>query len=888
METISIRFRARAARRNVVAAFREWARLARREDEAMAFAAERVALATRVAAERHAARRARRVARSFVRAWRVATTARRDARGGSRRTRRRETQNSSPSVATSRRRRRERARASRARRGSSLARRGFDGDAPSGRRRTRGDARGDATIVARVSALARRDGARVVDDARRRAASAEASVQTLGAEVASLGRVAAADRAAAEEASSREKATLVALASAERVASAAAPRGGSLLESPLAWRSLETENDASVPALVASTSLPDPTPPVFLPDVDPDAYRPVDDGAPPSAGDVVVIFAGASESMVAATLRLETRGADDPSKESAWTLEPTARWTPLGPGEVAGKAPPPRQNPATCALPAATAATAAAAGGADPGGVVGGVFVFGGHDGEDETNDAHVLIRRTREEGSEEGSEGGSEGSEGSSRGNTPRPAPEWEWVRLPNAPFSPAPPRRSHAAAFAAPTPLVGSPAASSSETRVDVYVMGGYRSGAEAGGVRNDLWRLDAATLTWSSPETFGDVPAPRRDAAIATTCASASGAGRVFVHGGRAADGEALADCHVLDIADMTWTRLPPDAYADADVVGGRPGDGDFSRGSTASPPRWPRSIRGQTRLPLARFLASRIHRRGRTTPRRSSVRRFWCTAATLLAPTTRLARSISRRCRGARFASRATTRRGKRAGRTRVRPGIGVLATRCSRTCRVSFWCAAARRGRRSRRPRRTSWNSRERAKVDDDARRRRRRRGRSRRARGPSETRRRGRGRRSRRDATRPRRRRRAERRGGRRRARRGGGEARGENPTRKVSPREKTRGGRRGEKENALANAESAAARSDVAWVKIEAHAREARDARRARDVAVEEARDAREDAAVAAEAVARFLDVNATPPSRRKRRRPRPRRARTRSRWKS
>ena len=80
METISIRFRARAARRNVVAAFREWARLARREDEAMAFAAERVALATRVAAERHAARRARRVARSFVRAWRVATTARRDAR----------------------------------------------------------------------------------------------------------------------------------------------------------------------------------------------------------------------------------------------------------------------------------------------------------------------------------------------------------------------------------------------------------------------------------------------------------------------------------------------------------------------------------------------------------------------------------------------------------------------------------------------------------------------------------------------------------------------------------------------------------------------------------------------------------------------------------------
>ena len=52
------------------------------------------------------------------------------------------------------------------------------------------------------------------------------------------------------------------------------------------------------------------------------------------------------------------------------------------------------RRPATCALPAGTAAVAAAAAGADPAGVVGGLFVYGGYDGEDETNDAHVLLRR--------------------------------------------------------------------------------------------------------------------------------------------------------------------------------------------------------------------------------------------------------------------------------------------------------------------------------------------------------------------------------------------------------------------------------------------------------------------------------------------------------------
>ena len=90
----------------------------------------------------------------------------------------------------------------------------------------------------------------------------------------------------------------------------------------------------------------------------------------------------------------------------------------------------------------------------------------------------------------------------------------------------------------------------------------MGGYRSGAASGGLRNDLWRLDATTLTWSNPEMFGDVPPPRRDAAIAVTSVSSSGVGRVFVHGGCAADGEALADAYTLDVATLEWARLPPD--------------------------------------------------------------------------------------------------------------------------------------------------------------------------------------------------------------------------------------------------------------------------------------------------------------------------------------
>jgi hypothetical protein len=77
----------------------------------------------------------------------------------------------------------------------------------------------------------------------------------------------------------------------------------------------------------------------------------------------------------------------------------------------------------------------------------------------------------------------------------------------------------------------------------------------------LRNDLWRLDTSTFVWSCPEAIGDVPGPRRDAAVAVTPVSRSGLGRVFLHGGAAADGEPLADLYALDLGSLSWTRLPP---------------------------------------------------------------------------------------------------------------------------------------------------------------------------------------------------------------------------------------------------------------------------------------------------------------------------------------
>ena len=127
-------------------------------------------------------------------------------------------------------------------------------------------------------------------------------------------------------------------------------------------------------------------------------------------------------------------------------------------------------------------------------------------------------------------------------------------------------PPARSHACVFATPAPFSGSQAARDTYATgegfsTDIWLLGGYQQNASSGGLRNDLWRLDTSTLTWSSPTHFGDVPSPRRDAAVAVTSMSRSGSGRVFVHGGCAGDGEPLACLFSLDLGTLMWTRLPP---------------------------------------------------------------------------------------------------------------------------------------------------------------------------------------------------------------------------------------------------------------------------------------------------------------------------------------
>ena len=193
--------------------------------------------------------------------------------------------------------------------------------------------------------------------------------------------------------------------------------------------------------------------------------------------------------------------------------------------------------------------------------MVGGVFVYGGFDGSAEMSDAHVLLRRITD----------------AADAGLSNPLPAWEWIRVAKDASSPSPPARSHACAFATPPPFAGSEAArdayeTGASVRTDVYVLGGYAGrvgrrdddetfSKNAGALRNDLWRLDTSTFCWSCPEAIGDVPSPRRDAAVAVTPVSRSGLGRVFLHGGAAADGEPLADFYALDLGSLAWTRLPP---------------------------------------------------------------------------------------------------------------------------------------------------------------------------------------------------------------------------------------------------------------------------------------------------------------------------------------
>lgn len=375
-----------------------------------------------------------------------------------------------------------------------------------------------------------------------RADAVAASMAAKDAEIEALKRAADVERRGAAEATARELDAQKKLAAAETRAPPLALTGDGLLDCPLGWRPLRCDGDASF------KSNADPTAPVFLPEYDASG---AEDGDTPERGCAVMIMAGGSRKGKMSVAVLDVDTVVDPE---SGILEAKTAWFALQ--SVRGTPPDCRENPAVCAVPPIAAATAAAAAGSDPNTVTGGVFVYGGYDGAKETSDAHVLLRRQ---------------SHGRGGGKV---EVSWEWIELVKASKSPSPPPRSHSMAFSTPPPFASSPAAQDAP-RADVYIFGGYRSGATHGGLRNDLWRLDLATMHWSNPEQFGDVPAPRRDAAVAVSFVSSSGTGRAFVHGGCAADGEPLTDAYSFDIATNEWSRLPPDE-TDFDVVD-RQGDG-----------------------------------------------------------------------------------------------------------------------------------------------------------------------------------------------------------------------------------------------------------------------------------------------------------------------
>ena len=599
-------------RRHFSLPFHAWRHETTRESEAEAHAAELVARATSARVYRFAGRRVRRHKRNVLGAWRTVARERLELRVAVARARGRwQAARGAQLVRAWHAAKRASKRARRA-----SARRAFGAWEARARARAFAEtlaARGERNRARRgfrsaFAAWARLAAVRRVAGAEARVSAAEARAAEARGLADRADRAAASDREALASVSAQAESLAGSLASAERRAGALAPTGGGLLETPLGWRAVRASNVSVVADMVTSpgggakktreedtaapersdaqkgakkvvgvSALLDPCPPVFIPDRDPYALDATEDGAPSTSGVAVTLLPG-GETVTFAALAVST-----PSATSRWDLDPAARWLAAGAeAAAAGAAPPGRESPAVCALPAATAAVAAAAAGADPAGVVGGVFVFGGFDGSAELSDAHVLLRRVfaREDAGDAGDA-------------SPAPSlPAWEWVEASRDASSPSPPARSHACAFATPPPFAGSEAArdayeTGASVRTDVYVLGGYagpeRADAAAGaepkdakdsksraplardgapaGLRNDLWRLDTSTFVWSCPEAIGDVPCPRKDAAVAVTPASRSGLGRVFLHGGAAADGEPLADFYALDLGSLVWTRLPP---------------------------------------------------------------------------------------------------------------------------------------------------------------------------------------------------------------------------------------------------------------------------------------------------------------------------------------
>ncbi|KAF0921213.1 hypothetical protein E2562_039319 [Oryza meyeriana var. granulata] len=132
------------------------------------------------------------------------------------------------------------------------------------------------------------------------------------------------------------------------------------------------------------------------------------------------------------------------------------------------------------------------------------MMVFGGTNGSKKVNDLHVLDLRTK------------------------------EWSK-PVCKGTPPSPRESHTVTMASGDRLV---------------VFGG--SGEGEGNYLNDVHVLDVPTMTWSSPEVKGDVPAPRDShGAVAV-------GNRLFVYGGDCGD-RYHGEVDVLDMDAMAWSRF-----------------------------------------------------------------------------------------------------------------------------------------------------------------------------------------------------------------------------------------------------------------------------------------------------------------------------------------
>ena len=114
-----------------------------------------------------------------------------------------------------------------------------------------------------------------------------------------------------------------------------------------------------------------------------------------------------------------------------------------------------------------------------------------------------------------------------------------WSWSR-PQMRGEPPPSRHSHVAGVCR-------------DRLVVVY------GGAGTMGTLGDVWLFDTEALVWSRPSISGPTP-PARE--MAAGCMLAGD--RLFVHGGRGAQGQVLSDVAILDLEQMRWVVLQLTPY------------------------------------------------------------------------------------------------------------------------------------------------------------------------------------------------------------------------------------------------------------------------------------------------------------------------------------